>query len=224
MGSGADHASQNGNGRVAVLIPCYNEEVALGRVIDDFKRELPGAAIVVFDNDSSDRSAWIAREHGALVVREPRRGKGFVVRRMFEEAPDVDFFVMVDGDATYDAGQVQRLLDPLRKGEADLAIGTRVQRYSKGSFRPLHLFGNRLVCAIVNRLFNACITDIFSGYRAFNQRLMRGVPVSAEGFEIETEMTVNCLYYGFNLAEVRTPYYARPAGSHSKLRTVPDGF
>jgi len=136
MGSGADHASQNGNGRVAVLIPCYNEEVALGQVINDFKRELPGADIVVFDNDSSDRSIAIAREHGALVVSEPRRGKGFVVRRMFDEAPDADFFVMVDGDATYDAGQVQQMLEPLRSGEADLVVGSRVQRRSEGSFDP----------------------------------------------------------------------------------------
>jgi glycosyltransferase involved in cell wall biosynthesis len=211
-----------GESRIAIMIPCYNEEVTIGQVIDDFHRELPGAAIVVFDNNSSDRSATIARERGATVVREPRQGKGFVVDRMLSTI-DADCYVMVDGDATYDAAGVHEMVHLVTAGHADIAIGARLSKHQKRSFRPLHTFGNKLVTALLNRIFRANLTDVMSGYRAFNRKAARSLPITSHGFEVETEMTAQALYLGLHLVEVELPYGERPIGSTSKLHTIRDG-
>lgn len=216
-GSGIDTMS-----RIAVLIPCYNEEISIGKVIDDFRAELPGADIVVFDNCSSDATSEIAAAHGARVIREPRKGKGFVVERMLSEVKS-EWMIMVDGDDTYPASAVHQLLKPLRGGDADMVVGARLQVYGDGSFRPLHVFGNKLVRSLVNWLGSANLSDIMSGYRAMNRRVAERIPVTARGFEVETDLTVHALYYGLKIVEVAVPYRTRPPGSESKLRTFEDG-
>lgn len=209
--------------KIAVLIPCYNEELTIGKVIEDFRRQLPSARIYVFDNCSTDATAAIADEHGAVVIKEPRKGKGFVVESMFENI-DVDFYVMVDGDDTYPADHVKKLLAPVQAGDADMAVGARLSSYSGKSFRPLHLFGNELVRRLVNWVGRAQLTDIMSGYRAFNRRVIACIPVISAGFEIEVEMTIQMLYYRLKIVEVNIPYGVRPSGSESKLKTFSDGF
>ncbi|MEZ6197124.1 MAG: glycosyltransferase family 2 protein [Planctomycetota bacterium] len=209
--------------RVAVLIPCYNEEATVGKVIEDFRRELPDAEIVVFNNRSEDRTVEIALAHGARVLHEPRRGKGNVIAAMFGTV-DADIYVMIDGDDTYPAEEVGRVLAPLLEGRADMVVATRLQEYTSDSFRPLHVLGNNLVRGLVNRIFGARLTDIMSGYRAYGRRVAEGLPVVSSGFEIETEMTINALYYRYEIAEVQVPYRERPEGSVSKLRTFHDGF
>lgn len=208
--------------RIAVLIPCFNEELTVGRVIDDFRRALPEADIVVFNNRSTDATVRIAREHGARVLHEPRRGKGHVVAGMFGRV-DADYFVMADGDDTYPADKVSALLQPLFDGEADMVVRTRLQVFSEGSFRPLHVLGNNLVRGLVNLIFSANLADIMSGYRAYTRRVADALPVVSAGFEVETEMTVNALYHRFEIHETPIPYRERPAGSFSKLRTFSDG-
>ena len=209
--------------KIAVVIPCYNEQVAIGKVIDDFYSQLPSATIYVFDNCSTDATAAIAAEHRAVVIKEPRKGKGFVVESMFDRV-DADFFVMVDGDDTYPADYVKKLLEPVVKGDADACVGARLSSYTDKSFRPLHVFGNNLVCRLVNWVGGARLTDIMSGYRAFNRRVVDSIPVVSCGFEVETEMTIQMLYYRMKIVEVDIPYRDRPAGSESKLRTFRDGF
>lgn len=209
--------------RIAVMIPCYNEEQTVGKVIEDFRRELPDARIVVFNNRSSDDTVKVALEHGAEVLHEPRRGKGNVIAGMFG-AIDADVYVMVDGDDTYEANRVNDLVEPIRKGEADMVVGTRLQEFTDQSFRPLHVLGNNLVRWLVNRIFNAKLSDIMSGYRAYNRRVASGIPVVSAGFEVETEITINALYYRYEIAEVTIPYRERPEGSESKLNTFSDGF
>lgn len=207
---------------VAVLIPCHNEEAAIGKVIDDFRAQLPDARIVVFDNNSTDRTAEIARARSAQVYREPRQGKGFVVEAMFDKV-QADLYVMVDGDDTYPADQVGKLLEPVRNGSADMAVGARLADDKDQAFRPLHVAGNALVRRLINVVFHSSFTDILSGYRAFNRRFARTVPVVSAGFEIETELTVQALYHRMAVVEVPVPYRARPAGGQSKLRTFRDG-
>ncbi|MCX5676578.1 MAG: glycosyltransferase [Planctomycetota bacterium] len=208
---------------MAVLIPCRNEAGAVGQVIDDFRRELPQAEIHVFDNCSDDGTAEVARLHGAVVHREPRKGKGFVVSRMFEMIR-ADYYVMVDGDGTYPAERVRDLLDPVVRGEADMVVGARLAQPAPRAFPPLHTLGNRLIRWTINRIFRTALTDVLSGYRAFNDRVVWQVPVISEGFEIESELTINLLYYRLKILEVAVPYRERMPGTQSKLRTFRDGF
>jgi len=211
------------NPTIAVVIPCYQEELTIGRVIEDFKRVLPQGQVYVFDNNCTDATADIARKAGAVVCREKRQGKGFVVASMFEQV-NADILVMVDGDDTYEAGAVGALLDPILKGDADMTVATRLHTYGNDSFRPFHLFGNKMVCGIINWMFKTCISDIFSGYRAFTREAASQIPITARGFDVETELTLQALYRGLVIKEISAPYRARPAGSFSKLRTVSDGF
>jgi len=209
--------------RIAVVIPCYNEELTIAKVIDDFRRELPDAEVVVVDNCSTDRSAAIAAEHGAIVLREPRQGKGYVVDSMLAKV-DADVYVMVDGDDTYPAERVHALLKPVLVGEADMCVGARLETFSGGSFRPLHVFGNKLVRFLVNWMAGTRLSDIMSGYRAFGRQVADRVPLTAAGFEVETEFTVQALFHRLRIVEVQVPYRARIAGSVSKLHTLRDGF
>lgn len=207
---------------IAILIPCHNEEITIGKVIRDFQAQLPDAALYVFENRCSDRTAAIAAENGARVIPEPRQGKGYVLESMLNMV-DADYYVLVDGDDTYPAESVQDLLEPVRQGMADMVVGARLGASTSENFRPLHMFGNRLVCKLINRMFHTRLTDIMSGYRAFNRKVARRIPVVSSGFEVETELTVQMLYYNLTLTEIPIPYRARPEGSVSKLRTLPDG-
>jgi glycosyltransferase involved in cell wall biosynthesis len=208
---------------IAVLIPCYNEELTIGKVLDDFRRELPDAVLYVFDNDSIDGTTKVAREHGAIVLKETRKGKGFVIEGMFARVK-ADFYVLVDGDDTYPASHVHNLLEPVMAGDADMVVGGRLAEHTNRSFRPLHVMGNRLVCGLVNWIGNSQLTDIMSGYRAFNRKVLKRIPVVSSGFEVETDLTLQMLYYHLKILEINVPYRERPAGSESKLRTFQDGF
>ena len=208
--------------RIAILIPCFNEEAPIAKVIADFSRELPRATIYVFDNGSTDRTAEVALAAGATVIPEPRRGKGYVVESMMG-AVDADYFVMVDGDDTYPATKVHELLAPVMAGRADMAVGARLSDFREHSFRALHITGNTLVRGLVNLIFGSSLTDILSGYRAYNRRVARRVPIVSSGFEVETELTIQLLHHGLSLVEVQVPYGTRPEGSASKLRTFHDG-
>jgi glycosyltransferase involved in cell wall biosynthesis len=207
---------------IAVLIPCYQEAQTIGKVVADFRRALPQAQIYVYDNNCTDATAEIARQAGALVRREKRQGKGFVVASMFEQV-DADILVMVDGDDTYQAEAVEALLEPILKGDADMTVAARLNTYADKSFRPFHLLGNQLICGIINRAFGSKISDIFSGYRAFTRKAVAQIPITAAGFDVETELTLQALYRGLVITEIAAPYGARPEGSFSKLRTVSDG-
>src|SRR6056300_529838 len=187
--------------RIAVLIPCLNEEVTISKVVQDFRKELPGATIYVFDNNSTDRTAELAEAEGAVVIPERKRGKGYVIASMFRKV-EADYYVMVDGDDTYSAAHVQALLQPLLDGEADMTVATRLNEYEEESFRPLHVFGNNLVRSLVNWIFNSNLEDIMSGYRGFSRELVQNLPVLASGFEVETEMTIRVLDYGYTIQEV----------------------
>lgn len=208
--------------RVAVLIPAYNEEAAIAGVVADFRRSLPHATIHVYDNNSTDRTAAIAREAGALLGTEGGQGKGHVVRRMFADI-EADIYVMVDGDGTYDAASAPALVDLLRRGRLDMVVGCRVETRAE-AYRPGHRFGNRLLTAAVSLLFGQRFTDILSGYRVFSRRFVKSFPALSRGFEIETELTVHALELCLPVAELATPYGSRPPGSASKLRTYVDGF
>ena len=208
---------------IAVLVPCHNEETTIGKVVDDFHAQLPDATIYVFDNLCTDDTATVARRHGAIVMKEPRKGKGYVIERMFDLI-EADYYVMVDGDDTYPAEKVMELLAPVMAGDADMTVGARIAEATEKSFRPLHVAGNRLVRAMINTIFHTNLTDIMSGYRAFGRRVLDRIPVVSSGFEVETEMTANMLYYRLKIVEVQVPYRARPEGSGSKLRTFRDGF
>ena len=208
--------------KVAIAIPCHQEERTIAQVVLAFKAQLPDAPVYVFDNNCTDRTAEYARDAGAIVIREKRQGKGYVVASLFEVV-DADIIVMVDGDGTYDAGAVHRLLQPILDGNADMVVAARLQQHSDKSFRKFHLVGNQLVCGIINRIFGARISDIFSGYRAFTRECALTIPITSRGFDVETELTVQSLYRGLVIREVEAPYGERPAGSVSKLNTVPDG-
>lgn len=208
---------------IAILIPCLNEEVTVGAVVRDFRNALPDAVCYVFDNNSTDRTAQVATEAGAEVISVSRPGKGNVVQAMFREV-DADYYVMVDGDNTYSTNHAHALLEPILEGRADMTVATRLNEYADDSFRPLHVFGNNLVRALVNRIFRSQLTDIMSGYRAFSRELVRSVPVLSSGFEVETELTIRVLDFGFRIEEIEAPYRKRPIGSESKLRTFRDGF
>jgi glycosyltransferase involved in cell wall biosynthesis len=210
-------------GTVAVVIPCRNEERSIGKVVADFRRELPAATVIVVDNASSDATFERATEAGAVVLRESRRGKGFAVVRGFRASRDADFVVIVDGDDTYPAESVHQLLDGLRAG-ADMTIGTRLHSYEDGAYRPGHTFGNRLFIWVVRVLFGVQTRDLFSGYRAFTQRFITLSPLIAQGFELEAELSMQALAGSFVVTEVPVHYRARGEGSTSKLNTMRDGY
>ena len=206
-----------------MVIPCYQEALTIGKVVADFRRELPAARIYVYDNNCTDGTAEAAAQAGAIVRREKRQGKGYVVAAMFEQI-DEDILVMVDGDDTYDAAFVHKLIEPILRGDADLTAATRLTEHEEKSFRPLHTAGNRLVSAVINWMFKSRIGDIFSGYRAFTRAAVRQIPITACGFDVETELTLQALYRGLVIKEMPSPYRARPEGSFSKLNTFSDGF
>jgi glycosyltransferase involved in cell wall biosynthesis len=208
--------------RLAVLVPCFNEEVAIAKVVADFRAVLPEATIYVYDNNSTDRTAEVARRAGAVVGRETHQGKGNVVRRMFADV-DADVIVLVDGDATYDAGSVRALVARLIQDRLDMVVAARIH-HEEAAYRMGHRFGNRLFSAAVDWVFNATFTDILSGYRVFSRRFVKSFPVLSRGFEIEIELTVHALELELPTAEIATPYFARPIGSASKLSTWRDGF
>lgn len=213
----------NNKAKIVILIPCLNEEITIGKVIHDFQDAIPEAKIIVFDNNSTDRTAAIARECGAEVIPESCPGKGHVVASMFRKV-DADYYVIVDGDDTYSAEHVRKLLEPVMKEQADMAVAVRLAEYTATSFRPLHVFGNNLVRRLVNWIFKSNLSDIMSGYRAYSRELVQSIPILSSGFEVETEMTIRILDYGFRIKEVPLPYRERPEGSVSKLRTFHDGF
>ena len=178
---------------IAVAIPCYQEALTIGKVVADFRRELPAARIYVYDNNCTDGTAEIAAQAGAIVVRrEKRQGKGFVVAAMFEQIQE-DILVMVDGDDTYEASHVHKLLEPVLRGDADMTVATRLTSHGEKSFRPLHVAGNQMVCGIINWMFKSKVSDIFSGYRVFTRESARQIPVTTRGFDIETELTLQAL-------------------------------
>jgi glycosyltransferase involved in cell wall biosynthesis len=209
-------------GRVAILIPCYNEAATIGTVVRRFREVVPGAAVYVFDNHSTDDTAATARAAGATVIDEPRRGKGHVVQSMFRKV-DADIYVMVDGDDTYPAHVVETLIAPVRAGQADMVIGSRLHRASQSRFRPLNRLGNVVFRTLLGLIFRVRLTDLLSGYRSFSRRLVRSVPLFGGGFETETEMTIKALHRGFRIVEVPVDLGPRPTGSHSKIRLVHDG-
>lgn len=208
--------------RVAVLIPCFNEARTIRKVVEDFRLVLPGAGVYVYDNNSTDGSADLAREAGAIVRLEKRQGKGFVVAAMLREV-DADVYVLVDGDDTYPADAAAALIEPIRLDRADMAVGNRMSDFDRDSFRSFHVAGNRLVVRAVNLAFGSRLRDVMSGYRAFGRRFVDEIPVVSRGFEIETEITLQALYRGLVVVEVPVRYGARPEGSRSKLRTFRDG-
>ena len=208
---------------VAVLLPCYNEEVTIGKVVRDFKTSLPDATIYVYDNNSTDRTAEIATAEGAIVRKEPRQGKGNVIRAMFEDI-DADVYVMADGDDTYPADAAPAMVAKVLEGY-DMVIGDRLSStYFQENKRPFHNFGNRLVRGSINHLFRAHVTDIMTGYRAFSFTFVKTYPVLSRGFEVETEMTIHSLNNNLRLYEMPIQYRDRPEGSVSKLDTVGDGI
>ena len=208
--------------RIAVLVPCYNEEAAVATVVADFRKALPAAEIYVYDNNSRDRTASVAREAGAIVRSERRQGKGHVVRRMFADI-EADIYVLVDGDATYDAPSAPRMIDKLLDEHLDMVVGLRIDQ-SQAAYRLGHRTGNRMLTGFLAWTFGRDFQDILSGYRVFSRRFVKSFPVLSDGFEIETELAVYALELSLPVAEVETPYYARPEGSFSKLNTWRDGF
>lgn len=208
--------------RVAVLIPCYNEEAAIATVVADFRVALPDAAIVVYDNNSSDRTCDVARTAGADVRSERRQGKGHVVRRMFADI-DADIYVLVDGDATYDAASAPRMIDAMMREHLDMVVGLRVDQ-ATAAYRRGHRLGNRMLTGCLALVFGQAFRDVLSGYRVFSRRFVKTFPVLSGGFEIETELSVHALELGLPVVEIETPYIARPQGSFSKLNTWRDGL
>lgn len=207
--------------RAAILIPCFNEAVAIGRVIADFQAAMPGAAITVCDNASTDGTGEIARAAGATVLHEPRPGKGHAVRRLFA-AVEADAYILVDGDGTYDAAAAPAMLALLAEGRLDMVTATRVSA-GQAAYRPGHRLGNRVITGAIATLFGHGVPDMLSGYRVFSRRFVKSFPALAKGFETETEFTVHALELGMPMGSLATPYRERPAGSHSKLNTWRDG-
>ena len=207
---------------IAVLLPCYNEEAAIGDTIAGFRAALPGATIYVYDNNSRDRTRDVAAGAGAIVRSERQQGKGHVVRRMFADI-DADIYVMADGDFTYDPKAAPAMVELLRAGQFDMVVGTR-KHEGKDAYRGGHLLGNRMFTGLLAGLFGRSFSDIFSGYRVFSRRFVKSFPVLSSGFEIETEMSVHALELRMPVGEIETAYAARPEGSQSKLSTWSDGW
>jgi glycosyltransferase involved in cell wall biosynthesis len=211
--------------KIAVIVPCFNEERTVAKVVADFRRELPEAAIYVGDNNSTDATARLAENAGATVIPVYRQGKGAVARALYREV-DADLYVMVDGDDTYPAEAVHKLIEPVRMGRADMAVGDRRTggRYSEQNTRPFHSFGNALVTRSINLLFRCRLNDIMSGYRVCSRSFVRNLTIPSDGFELETGMTLHALEKRFTVAEIPVAYRDRPADSFSKLNTFGDGF
>jgi len=212
------------NKRIAVLVPCYNEELTIKKVINDFKKELPDADIYVYDNNSKDKTSAIATEVGAIVKKEVRQGKGFVIQRMFREI-DADLYVLVDGDDTYPTEVVGELISLAEATNADMVVGDRLSNgtYAKENKRGFHDFGNSLVKNMVNFFFKSNLKDIMSGYRVFSRNFVKNYPVLVGGFQLETDMTIFALDKKFVIRELPIEYRDRPVGSVSKLNTYSDG-
>ena len=208
--------------RIAVLLPCYNEEAAIVRTINGFRAALPGAAIYVYDNNSRDRTVELARAAGVEVRTERMQGKGNVVRRMFADV-DADVYIMADGDLTYDPAAAPAMVKLLLDDRLDMVVGTRLHE-ARDAYRGGHVLGNRMFTGLLSRLFGRSFSDIFSGYRVFSRRFVKSFPVLSEGFEIETEISVHALELRMPVGEVETAYGARPEGSESKLSTFRDGW
>jgi len=208
--------------RIAVLVPCYNEQHAIAKVVTDFRSALPEATIYVYDNNSKDGTADAARAAGAVVRSETHQGKGYVVRRMFNDI-EADVYVLVDGDATYDAPSAPKMMTKLLDDHLDMIVATRVDT-EQNAYRRGHRTGNVLLTGLVTNIFGRAFTDILSGYRVFSRRFVKSFPILSGGFEIETELTVHALELELPVGEVATPYYPRPSGSASKLSTWQDGF
>ncbi|MFN2576755.1 MAG: glycosyltransferase [Pyrinomonadaceae bacterium] len=208
--------------KIAVLIPCHNEELTVAEVVAEFRNELPQAQVFVFDNNSTDRTVARALGAGATIVSEPRQGKGFVVQSMFRRI-DADVYVMVDGDGTYPAAEVGRLIDPVLSGEADMVVGSRLVSGTSSEFRSINRWANRLVLTMLNSMFRTKLTDILSGYRAFNRKFVKTLPLFGGGFEIETELTIKAVARGFRIVEIPTTLTARAEGSRSKIKFWRDG-
>ena len=208
--------------RIAVLVPCYNEEVTIGRVVCDFQAAIPNAVIYVYDNNSSDRTREAAGEAGAVVRLEGYQGKGNVVRRMFADI-EADIYVLVDGDDTYSAASVTAMIKRLIAEQLDMVVGARVMA-EKTAYRTGHRFGNAMLTGLVRSIFGRSFSDVLSGYRVFSRRYVKSFPALAGGFETETELTVHALELRMPVAEIPTPYRSRPENSTSKLNTYRDGF
>ncbi|MBW8709390.1 MAG: glycosyltransferase [Alphaproteobacteria bacterium] len=208
--------------KIAVLVPCYNEEAAIATVVKDFRSALPGAAVYVYDNNSRDQTAARAAEAGAVVRNESRQGKGNVVRRMFADI-EADIYVLVDGDDTYDAGAAPRMISQMIGDGADLLTARRIHT-DAAAYRPGHVLGNRMLTGLTSLLFNVNLSDMLSGYRVFSRRFVKSFPFTAEGFAIETELTVHAVRLMMPMSEMDTRYKERPLGSVSKLNTYRDGF
>lgn len=213
------------NNKIAVLIPCYNEEVTIHKVVSDFKRELPEADIYVYDNNSSDNTSKLAKDAGAIVRFEPRLGKGNVVRQMFRDI-DADCYLMVDGDDTYPAESARELCEPILNGEADMTVGDRLSNgtYAEENKRAFHGFGNDLVRAMIKWIYGYSFDDVMTGYRAFSRPFVKTFPVMSEGFQIETEISIHAVDRRWRIKDVPIVYRDRPEGSVSKLNTIGDGM
>lgn len=209
---------------IAVLIPCYNEAVTIAKVVDDFHRELPEATVYVYDNNSTDDTAEIARAHGAVVRREPRQGKGNVVRQMFRDV-EADCYLMVDGDDTYPAEAARGLCQPILEGEVDMTVGDRLSNgsYAEENKRAFHGFGNDLVRFMIKAIYGYGFEDVMTGYRAFSRTFVKTFPVLSDGFQIETELSIHAVDRRWRILDVPIEYRDRPEGSESKLSTVSDG-
>lgn len=212
-------------GEIAVIIPCYNEALTIGKVVDDFHRELPEATVYVYDNDSTDATAAIAMKHGATVRYEPRRGKGNVCRQMFRDI-DAACYLMVDGDDTYPAEAAKALCEPILSGKADLVVGDRLSNgtYAKANGRAFHGFGNDLVRIMIKWIYGYGYSDIMTGYRAMSKPFIKTFPVLSEGFQIETELSIHAVDHRWRILNIPIDYRDRPAGSVSKLDTLDDGL
>lgn len=216
---GGDFSQQ----RIAVLVPCYNEEQTVAQVVRDFQATLPAATVYVYDNNSKDQTSQRAAEAGAVVRFEKNQGKGHVLRRMFSDV-EADIYILVDGDNTYHAASAPKMIARLLSEQLDMVVGTRLTEHAGAAFRHGHEFGNRLLTGCVALLFGRSVTDMLSGYRVLSRRFVKSFPALAQGFETETELTVHALELRMPIAEVVTPYGARPSGSESKLHTYRDGF
>jgi glycosyltransferase involved in cell wall biosynthesis len=209
--------------KIAVLIPCYNEELTISRVVSDFQGSLPEATIYVYDNASTDNTSKVATKAGALVFQEPNKGKGNVVRRMFADI-EANIYVIVDGDDTYEASKCPEMIEQVVNNNLDMVVATRKTTNSGGEYRWGHVFGNWMLTRSVSLIFGHGFTDMLSGYRVMSYRFVKSFPITSKGFEIETEMTVHALQVGASYQEIETMYDSRPEGSESKLNTFKDGF
>lgn len=218
----ADNLSNHSSINIAILIPCYNEEHAIAKVVKGFQSSLPSATIYVYDNNCTDKTSKIARQAGAIVRYETRQGKGHVVRRMFADI-EADVYIMVDGDGTYDATYAPLLVETLLAGPCDMVTAIRDFKYST-TYEQTHTYGTKALASIVNKIFRGKLEDMFSGYRAFSRRFVKSFPMVSTGFEIETELTIHALELQMKTAEIKAPYFDREPGSTSKLRAFRDGF